>query len=154
MCKVDIFSSGHILIEKVRYFVFLLPVGTRQDSAVSLAVLILLILKDSLTNIRNRVLSPGRPSLGGMPHNPYYFLRAELHFSLLFRPSTCVCMCAVNAGGCVIDLLVQDWASSSSLLCLVTGTMQTQIIHRSPPVPYVYPRIWLRGFNLIKMMKK
>ena len=30
-------------------------------------------------------------------------------------------MCAVNAGGCVIDLFVQGWASTSSLLCLVTG---------------------------------
>ena len=30
-------------------------------------------LRDSLTNIRIRVLSPGRPSLGRMPHSPYYF---------------------------------------------------------------------------------
>ena len=32
-----------------------------------------------------------------------------------------MCMCTVNAGGCVINLLVQGWASTSSLLCLVTG---------------------------------
>ena len=34
-------------------------------------------LRDSLTNIRIRVLSPGLPSLGRMPHSPYYFLGAE-----------------------------------------------------------------------------
>ena len=55
-----------------------------------------------------------------MPHSPYYFRRG-VHISLLCPPSTCVCMCAVNAGRCVIDLFVQDWASTSSLLCLVTG---------------------------------
>ena len=36
-------------------------------------------------------------------------------------PSTCVCMCAVNAGGCDIDLLFHGWASTSSFMCLVTG---------------------------------
>ena len=57
-----------------------------------------------MTNIRIRVLSPGRPSLGRMPHSPYYFFRGGVHISLFCPPSTCVCMCAVNAGGCVIDL--------------------------------------------------
>ena len=56
-----------------------------------------------------------------MPHSPYYFFRGGVHISLLCPPSTCVWMCAVNAGWCVIDLLVQGWTSTCSLLCLVTG---------------------------------
>ena len=78
-------------------------------------------LRDSLTNIHIRVLSPGCPSLGRMPHSHYYFVGGGVYISLLCPPSTCVCMCAVNAGGCVIDLFVQGCASTSSLLCLVTG---------------------------------
>ena len=42
------------------FFFFLL--GTRQDSTDLLAVYDLTYLRDSLTNIRIRVLSPGRPS--------------------------------------------------------------------------------------------
>ena len=74
-----------------------------------------------MTNIHIRVLSPGRPSLGRIPHNPYYFFRGGVHISPFCPPSTCVFMCAVNAGGCVIDLFVQGWATTRSLLCLVTG---------------------------------
>ena len=56
--------------------------GTRHDSTDLLAVLILLILRDSFINIRIRVLSPGRPSLRIMPHSPYYFCRGGVHISL------------------------------------------------------------------------
>ena len=62
-------------------------------------------------------LSPGRPSLGTMPHS-HYFFRGGLHISLLCPPITCVCMCA---GGYVTSLLVQDSVSTRFLLCLVTG---------------------------------
>ena len=59
------------------YVLFFL-LGTRQDSTDLLAVYIDItyFLRDSLTNIRIRVLSPGR-LLGRMPQSPYYFLGAE-----------------------------------------------------------------------------
>ena len=95
-------------------------------------------LRDSLTNIRIRVLSPGRPSLGRMPHSPYFF-RGGVHVSLFCPPSTCVCMCAVNAGGCVIDLFVQGWASTSSLLCLVTGNSANTDTSPVPTSPFCIP---------------
>ena len=98
-----------------------LPVGYPAGLDGFVGCIDLSYLRDSLTNIHIQVLSPGRPSLGRMPHSPFYFCRGRVHISLLCPPSTCVCMCAVNAGGCVIDLLVQGWASTSSLLCLVTG---------------------------------
>ena len=87
----------------------LLPVGhpTGLDGFVG-CIDLTLYLRDSLTNICIQVLSPGRPSLGRMPHSPYYFFRGGVHISLLCPPSTCVCMCAVNAGGCVIDLFVHN----------------------------------------------
>ena len=97
-------------------------------------------LRDSLTNIRIRVLSPGRPSLGRMPHSPYYFFfRVGVHISLFCPPSTCVCMCAVNAGGCVFDLFVQGWASTSSLLCLVTGNSANTDNSPVPTSPFCIP---------------
>ena len=92
-----------------------------------------------MTNIRIRVLSPGRPSLGRMPHSPYYFFRGGVHISLFCPPSTCVCMCAVNAGGCVIDLFVQGWASTSSLLCLVTGNSANTDNSPVPTSPFCIP---------------
>ena len=91
--------------------------GLTREVAINLTY-----LRDSLTNIRIRVLSPGHPSLGRMPHTPTIFLGAE-YISPCFAlpPLAYTCMCAVNAGGCVIDLFVQGWASTSSLLCSVTG---------------------------------
>ena len=100
---------------------FFLPVGHPAGLDGFVGNIDRIHMRDSLTNIRIRVLSPGRPSLRRMPHSPYYFFRGGVHISLFCPPSTCVCMCAVNAGGCVIDLFVQGWASTSSLLCLVTG---------------------------------
>ena len=104
-------------------------------------------LRDSLTNIRIRVLSPGRPSLGKIHHSLYHFFRGGVHISLLCPPSTCVCMYVVSAGGCVIDLLVQGWASTSSLSCLVTGNSANTDNSPAPPVPFVYPRIRLGGLQ-------
>ena len=66
----------------------------------------------------------------------------------LCPPSTCACMCAVNAGGCKIDLLDQGWASTSSLLCLVTGN-NANTDNSSSAVPFVYPRIRLRGWQAL-----
>ena len=101
---------------------FLLPVGHPAGLDGFVGCIDLTYLRDSLTNIRIRILSPGHPSLGRMPHSLYYFIvRGGVHISLLCPPSTCLCMCAVNAGGCVIDLFVHGWTSTSSLLCLVTG---------------------------------
>ena len=57
-------------------------------------------------------------------------------------PLTCVCMCAVNAGGCVIDLLSRAGFSPALYCAWSQETIQTQIICMSPPVPFVYPRIW------------
>ena len=95
-----------------------------------------------MTNIRIRVLSPGRPSLGRMPQPLLFFFfsfRGGVHISLLCPPSTCVCMCALNAGGCVIDLLVQGWASTSSLLCLVTGNNANTDNLPVPTSPFCIP---------------
>ena len=47
--------------------------GIQQDSTDLLTVLIFTYLRDSLTNIHIRVLSPGRPSLGRMYHSPFIF---------------------------------------------------------------------------------
>ena len=54
-----------------------LPVGHPAGLDGLVGCIDLTYLRDSLTNIRIRVLSPGRPSLGGMPHSPCYFLWAE-----------------------------------------------------------------------------
>ena len=124
-----------------------LPVGHPAGLDGFVGCIDLTYLRDSLTNIRIRVLSPGHPSLGRMPHSPYYFFRAGVHISLFCPPSTCVCMCAVNAGGCVIDLFVQGWASTSSLLCLVTENPANTDNSPSPPVLFVYPRIRLGGLQ-------
>ena len=48
-------------------------------------------------------------------------------------------MCAVNAGGCVIDLFVQGWASTSSLLCLVTGNSANTDNSPVPTSPFCIP---------------
>ena len=85
-----------------------------------------------------------------MPSSPYYFFKGGVHISLLFPPSTCVCMCAVNAGRCVIDLFVQGWTSTSCLLCLVTGNSANTDNSPVPTSPFctnVYPRIWLGGLQ-------
>ena len=119
-----------------------LPVGHPAGLDGFVGCIDLTYLRDSLTNIRIRVLSPGRPSLGRMPHSPYYFFRGGVHISLLCPPSTCVCMCAVNAGGCVIDLFVQGWASTSSLLCLVTGNSAKT---DNSPVPT--SQIWINNVH-------
>ena len=122
---------------------FLLPVGHPAGLDGFVGCIDLTYLRDSLTNIRIRVLSPGRPSLGRMPHSPYYFLRGGVHISLLCPPSTCVYMhvcAAVNAGGCVIDLFVQGWASTSSLLCLVTGNSANTDNSPVPTSPFCIPR--------------
>ena len=116
-----------------------LPVGHPAGLDGFVGCIDLTYLRDSLTNIRIRVLSPGRPSLGRMPHSPYYFFRGGVHISLLCPPSTCVCMCAVNAGGCVIDLFVQGWASTSSLLCLVTGNSANTDNSPVPTSPFCIP---------------
>ena len=52
----------------------LLPVGHPAGLDGFVGCIDLTYLRDSLTNIRIRVLSPGRASLGRMPHSPYYFL--------------------------------------------------------------------------------
>ena len=122
----------------VFFFLFFL-VSTRQGLDGFVGCIDLTYLRDSLTNIRIRVLSPGRPSLGRMPHSPYYFFRGGVHISLFCPPSTCVCMCAVNAGGCVIDLFVQGWASTSSLLCLVTGNSANTDNSPVPTSPFCIP---------------
>ena len=95
--------------------------------------------RDSLTKIRIRVLSPGRPSLGRMPHSPYYF-RGREHISLLCPPSNYVCMCAVNAVCYWSD--VQDGTSTSSLLCLVTGNNANTVNFPVPTSPFCISRIW------------
>ena len=87
--------------------------GTRQDSTDLLAVLILLIWGTHWPTSRYSSII-ARPLDRLMPHNPYNF-RGGVHVSLLCPPSTCVCMCVVNAGGCVIDLLVQGWAWNHKL---------------------------------------
>ena len=120
------------------YF-FFLPVGHPAGLDGFVGCIDLTYLRDSLTNIRIRVLSPGRPSLGRMPHSPYYFFRGGVHISLLCPPSTCVCMCAVNTGGCVIDLFVQGWASTSSLLCLVKGNSANTDNSPVPTSPFCIP---------------
>ena len=118
---------------------FFLPGGHPAGLDRFVGCIDLTYLRDSLTNIRIRVLSPGRPSLGRMPHSPYYFFRGGVHISLFCPPSTCVCMCAVNAGGCVIDLFVQGWASTSSLLCLVTGNSANTDNSPAPTSPFCIP---------------
>ena len=96
-----------------------LPVGHLAGLDGFVGCIDLTYLRDSLTNVCIRVLSPGCPSLGRICRiAPTNFSRGGVHISLLCPSSTCVCMCALNAGGCVIDLLVQGWASTSSLLCL------------------------------------
>ena len=129
----------------------LLPVGHPAGLDGFVGCIDLTYLRDSLTNIRIRVLSPGRPSLGRMPHSPYYFFRGGVHISLFCPPSTCVCMCAVNAGGCVIDLFVQGWASTSSLLCLVTGNSANTDNSPVPTSPFCIPpyQAWRDGFSSI-----
>ena len=72
-------------------------------------------VRHSLTNIPIRVFITRR-SLFNRENASYpLFFRGGVHIPLLCPASTCVCVCAVNAGGCVIDLLVQGWASTSSL---------------------------------------
>ena len=131
-CFIYGFSWAVILL-------LLLPVGHPAGLDGFVGCIDLTYLRDSLTNIRIRVLSPGRPSLGRMSHSPYYFFRGGVHISLLCPPSTCVCMCAVNAGGCVIDLFVQGWASTSSLLCLVTGNSANTDNSPVPTCPFCIP---------------
>ena len=126
---------------------FLLPVGHPAGQDGFVCCIDLSYLRDSLTNIRIRVLSQGCPSLGRMPHSPYYYFRGGVHISLLCPPSTCVCMCAVNAGGCVIDLLVQGWASTSSLLCLVTENNANTDNSPVSTSHFCIPRIWLGGWQ-------
>ena len=104
------------------FFFFLLPVGLPAGLGGFVGCIDPTYLRDSLTNIRIRVLSPGRPSLGRMPHSPYYFFRGGVHISLLCPPSTCVCMCAVNAGACVTYLAHGDFmyrmVSTGQFVCL------------------------------------
>ena len=130
----DIFLSSFLL-------------GTRQDSTDLLAVLILIIWGTHWPTSVFEYYRQAVPLLGRMPHSPYYFFRGGVHISLLCPPSTCVCMCAVNAGGCVIDPFVQGWASTSSLLCLVTVNSANTDNSPVPPVPFVYPRIRLGGLQ-------
>ena len=131
-----------VLANTAKFFIqapFFLPGGHPAGLDGFVGCIDLTYLRDSLTNIRIRVLSPGRPSLGRMPHSPYYFFRGGVHISLFCPPSTCVCMCAVNAGGCVIDLFVQGWASTSSLLCLVTGNSANTDNSPVPTSPFCIP---------------
>ena len=95
--------------------------GTRQDSTDLLAVSILLIWGTHWPTSVFEYYRQAVPHLERMHHSPFYFFRRGVHISLFCPPSTCVCMCAVNAGGCVIDLFVQGWVSTSSSLCLVAG---------------------------------
>ena len=114
--------------------------GTRQDSTDLLAVLILLIWGTHWPTSVFEYYRQAVPLLGRMPHSPYYFFfRGGVHISLFCPPSTCVCMCAVNAGGCVIDLFVQGWASTSSLLCLVTGNSANTDNSPVPTSPFCIP---------------
>ena len=124
---------------------FFLPVGHRAGLDGFVGCIDLTYLRDSLTDFRIRVLSPRRPSLGRMPHSPCYFFRGGVHIFLLCPPSTCVCMRAVNAGGCVIDLLVQGWASTSPLLCLVTGNNANTDNSTVPTSPFCIPPYQARG---------
>ena len=115
-----------------------LPVGHPTGLDGFVGCIDLTYLRDSLTNIRIRVLSQGRPSFRENA-SYYYFFRGGVHISLFCPPSTCVCMCAVNAGGCVIDLFVQGWASTSSLLCLVTGNSANTDNSPVPTSPFCIP---------------
>ena len=100
-------------------------------------------LRDSLINIRIRVLSPGRPSLGRMPHSPYFFLGAE------YISPCCALPPLVYA--CVrwmledVKLICLSRAGPPSALYFAWSKekVRTQIIRRSKPVPFVYPRIRL-----------
>ena len=109
--KKDFFYNGCSIINYINHtFVFqhssscLLPVGHLAGLNGFVCSIDLTYLRDSLTltNIRIRVFRTR--------HSPYYFFfgggGGRVHISLLCPPSTCACMSAVNAWGCVIDLLV------------------------------------------------
>ena len=70
---------------------FFLPGGHPAGLDGFVGCIDLTYLRDSLTNIRIRVLSPGRPSLGRMPHSPYYFFRGRSTY-LPVLPSLHLCM--------------------------------------------------------------
>ena len=72
--------------------------------------------------------------------------RGKVH-DFLCPPSTCVYMCAVKAGGCIIDLLSRARLPPALYCAWSQETIQTQIICMSPPVPFVYPRIWHGGWE-------
>ena len=60
-------------ILKACFFLFLFLSSCWEGLDGFVGCINLTYLRDSLTNIRIRVLSPGRSSLGRMPHSPYYF---------------------------------------------------------------------------------
>ena len=143
--KVDTICIGLRILPS--FLLSFLPVGHTAGLDGFVGCINLTYLRDSLTNIHIRVLSPGRPSLGRMPHSPYCFLRGGEHISLFCPPSTCVCMCAVNAGECVIDLFVKGWASTCPLLCLVTGNNANTDKSPVSTSPICIPRIRLGGLQ-------
>ena len=55
-------------------------------------------------------------------------------------------MCAVNAGGCVI-CLSRAGLPQALYYAWSQATTRTQTIRPSPPVPFVYPCIWLVGWQ-------
>ena len=83
----------------LQFFFFLLPVGHPAGLDGFVGCIDVTYLRDSLTNIRIRVLSPGHPSLGRMPHSPYYFLGAE-YISPCYALPPLVKLCMHVCGEC------------------------------------------------------
>ena len=73
--------------------------------------------------------------------------RGGVHDSLMPSLHLCMHVCAVNAGGCVIDLLSRAGLPPALYCAWSQETIQPQIIRPSPPVPYVYPCIWHGGWE-------
>ena len=127
-----------LLARDAAFFRFCQSIGLSIDGFVG--CIDLTYFRDSLTNILIQVFII-RPSLFRKECliAPTNFFMGGVYISLLCPSSTCVCICAVSVRGYVIDLPVQGWASTSSLLCLVTGNnVNTDNLH-CPPVSLIYP---------------
>ena len=121
------------------FFFFFLPVRHPAGLDGFVGCSDLTYLRDSLTNIRIRVLSPGRPSIWRIPHSPYYFLGAEYICPCCALPPLVYACVRLMLKGLKLICLSRAGLPPALYCAWSQETMQTQIICPSPQVPFVYP---------------
>ena len=116
--------------------------GTRHDSTDFCVVLILLIWGTHSPTSVFKYYRQAAPLYGKCIIVPTILGAEYMSPCYALPPLVYACIRAVKSGGCVIDLLIQGWASTSSLSCLVSGNNANIDNLPVPTSPFCIPRIW------------